>query len=80
MWVVYSANFDGCQSICRGSFEQKLWSQNACTSCQVEMPTQTTANKSVPGFVATEKLEHIIGLNVKSCAMFIDKYKSFLAR
>jgi hypothetical protein len=44
------------------------------------MPTQTTANKSVPGFVATEKLEHIIGLNVKSCAMFIDKYKSFLAR
>jgi hypothetical protein len=27
---------------------------------------------------ATEKLEHIIGLNVKSCAMFIDKYKSFL--
>jgi hypothetical protein len=26
MWVVYSVNSDGCQSICRGSFEQKLWS------------------------------------------------------
>jgi hypothetical protein len=24
LWVVYSANFDGCQSICGGSFEQKL--------------------------------------------------------
>jgi hypothetical protein len=32
MWVVYSVNFDGCQSICRGAFEQKLWSQNACIS------------------------------------------------